>query len=540
MKFGKIPVDNAFGAINAHSVSIPNRVIKKGARLTADDCADLMLAGISHVIAARLDDDDLHEDDAAERIAQAAAGDHARTDPPFTGRANIFAEAAGILQVDAAAIDAVNGLDPAITFATLPAFAAIEKGRMIATAKIIPFAVSQAKVDAAEKVLAGSQPAVSVAPFHPKNIAVLSTTLASLKPSVVDKTVKVLAERLAIAEAQIIHQDRMPHEPAALANALSSESMNDADLIIIFGASAVVDIDDVIPAAIRLAGGSIDHFGMPVDPGNLLLIGQLAGKPVIGAPGCARSPKENGFDWVLQRLLADLPVTGADLTAMGVGGLLMEIVSRPQPRAAPATAGQDVAAIVLAAGRSSRMGGPNKMLATMDGVPLVRIAAVTALQSRASHVIVVTGHMHDQIAEALAGLDVELIDNPDFADGLSTSMRAGLAQIPDGCDAAIFLLGDMPFVTADDVDRLIEAYQPATGALIVLPTHNGKRGNPVLWSRRFFADLAEVHGDVGGRHLIGGNPEAVVEVELGPVVGQDLDTPDALAKAGGRLPDEQN
>ena len=163
-----------------------------------------------------------------------------------------------------------------------------------------------------------------------------------------------------------------------------------------FGASAIADRRDVIPAAVEAVGGTIEHFGMPVDPGNLMLVASAAGRPVLGAPGCARSPKENGFDWVLARLLCGLPVTRRDITGMGVGGLLMEIVTRPQPREIAQPAGRHVAAIVLAAGRSTRMGGPNKLLAEIGGKPLVRIAAEQALASRARPVVVVTGHQRER------------------------------------------------------------------------------------------------------------------------------------------------
>ena len=126
---------------------------------------------------------------------------------------------------------------------------------------------------------------------------------------------------------------------------------------------------------------------------------------MIGAPGCARSPKENGFDWVLMRLLAGLPVSRADITGMGVGGLLMEIVTRPQPRTEPQPEkGRRIAAVVLAAGRSTRMGAINKLIAEIGGKPLVRIAAEQALASRAKPVIVVTGHERERVEAALAGL----------------------------------------------------------------------------------------------------------------------------------------
>jgi molybdenum cofactor cytidylyltransferase len=302
-----------------------------------------------------------------------------------------------------------------------------------------------------------------------------------------------------------------------------------AELVIVFGASAIADRRDVIPAAVEAVGGAIEHFGMPVDPGNLLLVASARGRPVIGAPGCARSPKENGFDWVLVRLLCGLPVRRGDLTAMGVGGLLMEIVTRPQPRAVVEKPGRSLAALVLAAGRSTRMGGSNKLLAEIAGLPLVRIAAEQALASRARPVIVVTGHQRERVEAALAGLDVTFVHNPDYAEGMSTSVKAGIAAVPADADGAIVCLGDMPQVDATLIDRLLAAFDPEKGALAVVPTMDGKRGNPVVWSRRFFPELAELGGDVGARHLIASYPEAVAEVAVagrGALV--DVDTPDAL------------
>jgi molybdenum cofactor cytidylyltransferase len=330
MKFGPVPVAEAEGAIAAHSVRSGDLVIKKGARLSRDDLARLAEAGVAEIVVARLAPDDLHEDAAALRLACAASGEGVRVDKPFTGRANVFAEHAGLLLVDVAAIDRFNTIDEAVTVATLPAWKPVVAGEMIGTVKIIPFAVPLLVAEAAEKAL-GSGPAIRVAAFSPMRVGVISTLLPGLKPSVVKKTVAVLGERLAPAGATVVAERAVPHEPEALRAAIT-EIARDVDLVVVFGASAITDRRDVIPAALEAAGGRIEHFGMPVDPGNLLLVGAVGGKPVLGAPGCARSPKENGFDWVLQRLLAGVPVTKADITRMGVGGLLMEIVQRGRPR----------------------------------------------------------------------------------------------------------------------------------------------------------------------------------------------------------------
>jgi molybdenum cofactor cytidylyltransferase len=529
MKFGAVPVAQAEGAVAVHSIRKSGLVLKKGTLIGKPEIAALMAAGISEIVVARIEPGDVSEDVAAAQIAAAVAGEGVRVERAFTGRANLFAETAGVLVVDKEAIDSLNRVDESITLATLPAFKPVVVGEMIATVKIIPFAVTAEQRDRALALARPAAPLVRVAPYRIRKVGIVSTLLPGLADKVIEKTLRVTEERLQPAGAAIVAERRVPHEQEALAGAIEEVLAAGAEMVIVFGASAIADRRDVIPAAVEAIGGRIEHLGMPVDPGNLLLVGAAAGRPVLGAPGCARSPKENGFDWVLMRLLAGLDVPREAITGMGVGGLLMEIVTRPQPRTEPVSAGRRIAAVVLAAGRSTRMGGPNKLLAEIARRPLIRIAVEAAVKSRAAPVIVVAGHERQHIEEVLSGLPVQLVQNPDFADGLGTSLKAGIAAVPADADGAVVCLGDMPQVDAALIDRLIAAFDPDRGALVVVPTFEGKRGNPVLWSRRFFPDLMAIEGDVGARHLIGRYREAVLEV---PVAGKaaltDIDTPEAL------------
>jgi len=534
MKFGPVAPADALGGTAVHSIRQGDLVLKKGTLIGPAEVAALKAAGVKEIVVARLEAGDVSEDQAASEIAAEVAGDAVRTDKAFTGRCNLFATSAGVLMVDKQAVDRLNRIDEAVTLATLPEFKPVVAGEMIATVKIIPFAVAAAARDTAVAEAKKAKPVIRVARYKVRKLGIVSTLLPGLAPKVVEKTLKITEVRLAPTGAKIVAERRVPHETAALSRAIEDLLKAGAELVIVFGASAIADRRDVIPAAIEAAGGDIEHFGMPVDPGNLMLIGRLRGAALIGAPGCARSPKENGFDWILMRLLAGLPVTRDDITGLGVGGLLMEIVTRPQPREeAPAKEPkkeQRVAAVVLAAGRSTRMGAVNKMIAEIGGKPLVRIAAEQALASRASPVIVVTGHQRQQIEAALAGLPVSFVHNPGYADGLGTSLKTGIAAVPENADGAIVCLGDMPQVDAALIDRLIAAFEPERGALVVVPSIEGRRGNPVVWSRRFFNDLMAIQGDIGARHLIGAYAEAVVEV---PVAGEaaliDVDTPESLS-----------
>ena len=537
MKFGPVPAAEAEGAILVHSVGLPGRKLKKGRVLSPEDVAALAEADVPTVTVARLDPGDIGEDEAATVIAQAACGDGVRLQAAFTGRCNLYATVRGIAVIERERVDALNMLDEAVTIATVPPYEVVEPGQLLATVKIIPFAAPAEAVTAATGIAGGNhRPMVEVSALQPKAAGLIMTALPGTKASVLDKTAVVLSERLTALGSKLHRQLRCPHEAAAIGIAIRQLREDGCDPILIFGASAITDRRDEIPAGIVEAGGSIKHFGMPVDPGNLLLLAEFEQRPVIGLPGCARSPKLNGFDWVLQRLLADVPVTGQDVMRMGAGGLLKEIPIRPQPRAgkneaAAATVPRmpRIAALVLAAGQSRRMGAANKLLAEVDGQAMVRHAVAAATQSGVVETVVVTGHEPERVRDALAGSSVRFVHNPNYDRGLSTSLQAGLRALPDEVDGVLVLLGDMPRIRSAHVDRLIAAFSPLEGRAICVPTFQGKRGNPVLFATTFLAEMRDVGGDVGARHIIGQHEDEIAEVPMpDDAIFIDVDTPDAL------------
>ncbi|WP_182085810.1 molybdopterin-binding/glycosyltransferase family 2 protein [Aureimonas sp. ME7] len=539
MKFGPVPLALAEGARLAHANTSGGRRLAKGHALAAADLQMLAAAGIDELVVARLDDGDIGEDEAAGRIARALASRHIETAPSATGRANLYARTAGLLRPDRTLVDALNRIHSGITLATLQENAPVAPGRMVATVKIIPLAVPGDAVRAAERLLQNGS-ALDFAPFRARRVGLLQTVLPQSRPGVLDKTRRVLESRLAPSGSQLAREVRCAHSAAELSVAIA-DGDGAEDVTIVFGASAVIDAEDVVPNAIRAAGGTVEHLGMPVDPGNLLLIGRVGERIVIGAPGCARSPAENGFDWVLDKVLADIPVTTDDLTAMGVGGLLMEIASRPKPRETrsegPAE-GPRIGALVLAAGQSRRMGGPNKLLARFEGVPLVRRSVETVLASRIGDVVVVTGHMGDEIGAALEGLPVRSVRNPRYAEGLSTSLALGFAELVGSCDGILVVLADQPFLTAADLGRLIAEFSPVGSGSIVMATDGGQRANPVILSSIYAAAVRGLEGDIGARPIVQSHRELVREVEIGSAASFDVDTPERLRDAGGIVGDE--
>lgn len=534
-----MPARAAEGAILAHGLATPAGALRKGRVLSAADVAALARAGVAEVVAARPEPSDVGEDEAARRVAAAARGAGLAARAPFAGRVNLYAEAPGVLLVDAGRVDAINRVDESVTVATLAPFAAVAARGMAATVKIIPFAAPAAAVAEAERLAAEGGPLARVAPFRARTVGLVMTRLAGTREAALDKTARAVRDRAARVGAAAPPARRVDHREEAVAEAVAACVAEGCDIVLVSGASAVVDRRDVAPAGIVRAGGRILRFGMPVDPGNLLLLAAIdtprGAVPVVAMPGCARSPKLNGFDWVLERLAAGLPVSGADVAGMGAGGLLKEIAARPQPRerGAPGSPGPRaprIAALLLAAGQSRRMGPVNKLLADIDGAPMVRRVAETLAASAAERPVVVTGHEAARVRAALDGLDVGFAHNPDYAQGLSTSLRRGLAALGGGVDGALVCLGDMPAVRAADIDRAIAAFDPGEGRAIVVPTARGKRGNPVLWGARFFPQMAAVSGDVGARHLIGENAEWVCEVAVDDDgVLRDIDTAGALA-----------
>lgn len=546
MIFDRLPLSEALGAILAHAVDAgPLGQLKKGTVLDAKSLKAIKEVGQDTVLAAKLEMDDIGENDAANAIATPLAGPNVKAGSPFTGRSNLYAKQAGLTRINKALLNKINAIDPSVTVATVKDFEKADENQMLATIKIIPFATNTKNVDQAIAFAEFEEDhLITIHPFVKKKIGVISTRLSGTTEKLIVKSERVLSDRLAACQNSISDRMIVDHHENDVQDALQNLALNKCDLILIFGASAITDIRDVIPTALNKAGGEIEHFGMPVDPGNLLLLGSLGACTVVGLPGCTRSPKLNGFDWVLQRLLTDIPVTAADIMAMGEGGLLKEITSRPQPRAGKVKpqkshTKQKIAVLLLAAGQSRRMGADNKLLALVQGKPMLRHVAEHALASKADRVLMVTGHEADNVLNAVWDLDIASVQNPDFGQGLSTSLKVGFKILHDEFDGILVCLGDMPFVSTEVLDQLIDAFDPEEGRAIIIPSAKGKRGNPALISSQFNEDIQEISGDMGAKALITNNDHVVHTVEIdSSSIFADIDTPEFLAHITEELADK--
>ncbi|HUB13666.1 MAG TPA: molybdopterin-binding/glycosyltransferase family 2 protein [Acetobacteraceae bacterium] len=546
MKFGAVPLEEARGAIMAHSQRVGDRMIRKGAVLDEAALAALREASRTEVICARLEPGDVPEDIAADRLAAPLVSPLIARTRAATGRVNLAAEAPGLLRVDRGKIDRLNTIDEALTVGTLPDYTVVARKDLVATIKVIPFSVPGTVLAVAEALARQGSSPLTLHPFRALKVGLVATELPGLKDSTTEKTIAITEQRVGGLTGTLLPPVRCAHEEMAIGRALEGLLADGAELLLVVGASAVLDRRDVGPQGIVRAGGEILHFGMPVDPGNLICLGQIGERPALVLPGCARSPKLNGIDFVLHRLFAGLKVTPTDIMKMGVGGLLKEIDVRPMPRekasaqpphgVAPRSA-PTIAAVVLAAGRSRRMAPHNKLLiADRTGKPMIARVVDNALSSNARPVLVVTGHMAEQVEHALGGRPVRYVHAADYAEGLAASLKAGIAAVPPECAAAIVCLGDMPLVTGRMIDRLLAAYDPDEGRRIVLPVYRGKQGNPMLWDRSFFPEILQISGDSGARFLVGKHMEQVAEVEMADdAVLRDFDTTESLATLPQRL-----
>ena len=534
MKFGRIPTDQGEGSILAHSLTVLGRKWKKGRVLSRHDVDVLIDSGFESIVTARLEDGDVDEDSAAEAIARVIAGTGVEIRAAATGRCNLYAETRGLVKIESERIDAINAVHESFTVATLPSYSDVYPGKLLVSVKVIPFAVDRDLLNECVTVAARRFPPVNVFSYQPMSIGLIQTRTDWFNPGLLEKGSRLLKQRVVQVGSVIEIEEICDHHERPVSMAIRKMLTKNLDVIFLLGASAIQDRGDVIPQGIEDAGGRIEHFGMPVDPGNLLLMARFGKTKIMGLPGCVRTPKRNGFDFVFERLAAGLEVLPEHVMQMGSGGILIEPSRRPERRTAVINQeihnSNRIAAVVLAAGQSQRMGRENKLFLKIGERSIIQEVIMNLNDSRVDQVFVVTGHEEERVRSELESLNATFIHNSEYARGLSTSLRTALSSVPKDFGGILVCLGDMPFVLSRHIDALVDAFDPTSGRSICVPTHKGKRGNPVLWDRRYILEMMEVRGDVGAKHMIGDYEDYVSEVEVSDAgVVTDLDTPEAYA-----------
>ncbi len=337
MKFGPVPLEQAAGKILGHNVTGADgrRLFRKGKALEPGDIARLREMGRETVYVAESEPGDVEENEAAARIAAGLGDPRFRLSGPSTGRVNLYTLAHGLIRVDVLRLMEINRCD-GVTLATLRHNSAAIPGKMAATLKILPYALPQATLQRAVDIIKADGPLLRMDPLQERKVSLILSGSPWAKERVVSSFQSALEQRLArlgsaLSSVDFIALDQ-EHDEANLAQMITRRVAEGADLVVVAGETAIMDRYDIAPRAIERAGGHIIGYGAPVDPGNLLMLAELERVPILGAPGCARSPKDNIVDLLLPRLLVGDNLTREDITLLAHGGLLDDVPERPSPR----------------------------------------------------------------------------------------------------------------------------------------------------------------------------------------------------------------
>ena len=531
MKIEHLDPKESKGSILAQSYNLSERKLSKGTRVSEAIVELLNKENIKTILCAVPHENDMDEDAAAEAISNAIDRNRLYAEEASTGRVNFRTPALGVVRYNRELIKKINLVDESIAFSIVEHNQLLAKNDLIATLKIIPFFVSKIYVEQVVTLLSKYE-IFKIHRLEEKKVEFIQTYYDWQKRSVFKATSNVTRNRLDALGCLLEKETLIPHDHESLCSEIKSSLDSGAQVLLISGASAITDRSDYIPKAILSVGGEIIQYGLAVDPGNLLLIGQIGGTTVIGMPGCARSPKLNGFDWVLQLLMANIPITKEELADMGAGGLLMEIASRPLPRALSKSVNKRekrIMGVILAAGNSTRMGKDNKLLRNVGEASLIRNTVVEMLKSDLDSCSIVLGYQSDKVAEVIKDLNINLILNPLWQEGQASSLKAALNTLDDTYSDLLIMLGDMPGVKTRHINKVIEEHLLTNNrkSKITIPSFNGRKGNPVIWGRSFFPDLSNIEGDLGGRALFSQHPAAInlLDVDDSAFV-TDADTPE--------------
>ncbi len=337
MKFGPVPLTQAMGKTLAHNISDAEgrRRLRKGVLLGKTEIETLASLGLSTVFVAELDAGDVPEDQAARRVAEAVAGPGLQMRGAATGRTNVVAEGAGMIRIDVGRLYSLNEL-PGVTLATIRDRSITEPRQLVASVKIIPYALPEAVVFQAEGLGHVGDPIIQLLEFPRRRVGLILMGDAAVRPRLQGDFEAPIRERVERIGSDLVEVDFVPvgeeDGPTGISSALRSQVEAGCEMIILAGQTAIMDEDDIVPRAVVAAGGVVESIGAPVDPGNLLMLAYINGIPVVGAPGCARSRKENVVDWILPRLAIGERIRREDIIELGHGGLLEDFPERSVPR----------------------------------------------------------------------------------------------------------------------------------------------------------------------------------------------------------------
>ncbi|MDM8519493.1 molybdopterin-binding protein [Anaerolineales bacterium HSG6] len=323
MDIRKLPLEKSIGHILIHNLvgKTGRRLLSKGHLLKSVDLPTLQASGQDTVYVAVLANDDIGENEAARQLGSIVCAESIRVTKATTGRVSLIAKKAGVFKVNIAGLLTLNEIS-GITLATLSNNTTVSVKKILATLKIIPYAIPQKTLRQAHDMLAYHKPLITINPFVLQQAILITIGREIVREKVVGSFTPPIRERLTGYGTSLISGPYVSKSVTDISKAIKTALSDGMDLIILAGETSTMDEDDIIPRAIKQVGGQIIQHGVPVEPGNLLMLGYYQDIPIVGAPGCARSLKHNVIDMVLPRLVSGERLTRQDLVALGHGGYL--------------------------------------------------------------------------------------------------------------------------------------------------------------------------------------------------------------------------
>lgn len=514
------------GYILFHSVFINKGRIRKGKIINANDIKLMSASGIEELYVGSMEKGEIDENSASRIIGQAILSDNFSMSPTFSGKTNITSKYDGLFEIKENNVRKLNEISSNIAISSLNNHDIVYRGDHVLSVKSISYAIKYSDVNNIVSFLSNEN-LINLKEFKPLKFGIIYSHSINEKNTLIAKTKKSIETRIRDYNSSIMFECTTNHDFNSLKESIKKLSLMDLDVVLLFLSSSVSDYNDIVPQIIIQLGGKITSFGMPVDPGNLTLSATLGKTNLIAAAGSARSDALNGLDWHLNCLHAGVVVNEKMVNSLGVGGLLKDIdfaIKRKKISKTIMTKKANIAAVVLSAGQSKRMGEKNKLLLKVNGKSIIKNYIDNITKSNISEVIVVTGHESEDIMLELKNYNLKFVFNEKYKDGLSTSLRAGIKSLGKKIDAVMICLPDMPLIGIYEINKLIEFYNPSIGNEICIATSNQQRGNPVLWDKSYFNELMNIKGDKGGRDLLSNFLDKSVEVDLGEAVAFDIDT----------------
>ncbi len=448
------------------------------------------------------DNNDWHEQKITEQLANDFLGENIKCEITKSGRVNFIAKIDGILHFNTENLDKFNELTPEITMATRPYCTQIYQGEIVASCKIIPYFVAGNIVK--KSMVLAKKSCLNISPLQGGKAHLIFTYLEEIPPQKLQKSAQIFQKRLLKYNYEVGKISNVRHHCQELSEFLTQIPPKDFDLIAIMGAVSIADINDIVPKALINCGGKIIRYGMPVDPGNLLLLGEISNCPFLGLPGCAKSPKFNGLDFILQRLAARINITSKDIAQLGKIGLLPENYDRGALRAVNYPVASKPLIAILAAGKGERMAQDlAKPLTIFRDKALLEWVIDNinqALPSKDIIIIVNDSPQGKQVQEFCLTKQYKFIINNQYNEGIASSLRLAVNYASQTHSALMVFLADMPNITPKTIATIWQEFQRDTqNIMAVQPKFGSQLGHPVVFNPRIFSELAKLSGDTGAK-----------------------------------------